>query len=106
MKTIFSEIISKKIPAEIIYEDEKVIAFKDKFPQKRGHFLVVPKKYYRDLKVISDQELSYLMIIARKLALVETKKLGVDDFNLIVNSGPQSGQEIMHLHIHIIPALK
>lgn len=106
MTTVFSKIINKSLPAEIIYEDDQIIAFKDKFPQRPGHFLVLPKKPYKDLQKISNDELSYLMIKARELALTETKKLGVTDFNLIVNSGQRAGQEVMHLHIHVIPAQK
>lgn len=106
MPSIFSDIINRKIRAEIIYEDERIIAFKDKFPQRPGHFLVVPKKEVVNLRDINNDDLCYLMTKARELALQETKKLDINDFNLIVNSGPKAGQEVMHLHIHIIPAKK
>lgn len=106
MSTIFSQIINRKVPANIIYEDDRVIAFMDIKPQRPGHFLVVPKTYAKDLSDIKDEELSYLMLKARELALVQTKKLGVEGFNLVVNSGKKAGQEVFHVHVHIVPSLK
>ncbi|VEU59694.1 histidine triad protein HinT [Mesomycoplasma neurolyticum] len=104
MDKLFLKIINKELPAEIIYEDEKIIAFLDKFPVTNGHFLVVPKNYSRNLITISDDDLSYLMIKARELALIQIKKLNVKGFRLIVNNEPESKQVVFHTHVHIIPS--
>lgn len=104
MKELFLKIIARELPAEIIYEDDKVIAFKDKFPRTKGHFLVVPKNYSTNLFDITDEDLSYAILKARELALIETKKLNVDGFKLVINNGSTSNQVVFHTHIHIIPS--
>ncbi len=106
MKTIFSKIINREIAAEIIYEDDRIIAIKDKYPIRKGHFLVIPKKHAINLRDISDDELSYLMLKSRELAVLETNKLGIAGFKLMINNGRDADQEIMHIHVHIIPAIK
>lgn len=106
MKTIFSEIINKKIKANILFENKRVIAFYDINPIEKGHFLVVPKNYSRNLKTIKNKDLSYLICIAKKLALKELKKLNVNGFKLQINNELESGQEVFHTHIHIIPSKK
>lgn len=106
MDTIFNKIINKQIKANILFENKKVIAFYDINPQQKGHFLVVPKNYSKNLININEKEMLYLFKIARKLALKETKKLGVNGFKLQVNNEKESGQEILHTHIHIIPSPK
>lgn len=104
--TIFQKIINKEIPAEIIYEDEYVIAFKDIKPVRSGHFLVVPKKLSVNFYDIDDDTLKYLIIKAKELGIKVTKEMGVDGFNVIVNNGEKVGQEVFHTHVHIIPAKK
>lgn len=100
---IFKKIILKEEPAEIIYEDEKVIAILDKFPVNPGHFLVIPKVHSTNLKSIDEDTLSYLIKIAVKLAKDKVQKQEFEDFKLIVNNGPKAGQVIYHTHVHIIP---
>ncbi|AGQ50981.1 histidine triad protein HinT [Mesomycoplasma hyopneumoniae] len=104
--TLFLDIIAKKLPAKIIYEDEKVIAFYDKFPVSPGHFLVVPKNYSRNLFTISDEDFTYLIKKARELALVELKKINAISFKLLINNEKEAQQTIFHTHIHIIPFYK
>lgn len=105
-KTLFIDIINKKSPAKILFENKRIIAFYDLYPKEEGHFLVVPKKYSRNLKTIKNKDLSYLILMAKKLAKKEIKKLGVDGFRLIVNSEKSSKQVIFHTHVHIIPSPK
>lgn len=102
--TLFLDIINKKAPAKILFENKRVIAFYDINPIEKGHFLVVPKTYSRNLKTIKDKDLRYLISIARKLALKEIKKLKVKGFRLIVNNETESKQIIFHTHVHIIPS--
>lgn len=106
MDTIFQKIINKEAPAQILFENKKVIAFYDINPKAKGHFLVIPKTYSRNLKTIKEKDMIYLFRIARKLALKEIKKLGVDGFRLIVNNETSAKQVVFHTHVHIIPSEK
>lgn len=106
METIFQKIIEKKSPANILFENKKVIAFYDINPKTKGHFLVIPKIYSRNLKTIKEKDMLYLFKIARKLAMKEIKKLNVDGFRLIVNNEASSKQVVFHTHVHIIPSEK
>lgn len=106
METIFQQIIDKKAQANIIFENKRVIAFYDINPKTKGHFLVIPKTYSRNLISIKEKDMNYLFKIARKLALKEIKKLGVDGFRLIVNNEASSKQVVFHTHVHIIPSEK
>lgn len=104
--SIFNKIISKEIPAKIIYEDENVIAFYDIKPVRPGHFLVVPKNMSTNLFDISEKDLQILISKARELAIKITSEMNVSGFNLTINNGSEAGQEVFHTHIHIIPSLK
>ncbi|CAT05289.1 HIT-like protein [Mesomycoplasma conjunctivae] len=102
-KDLFLKIINRELESQIIYEDDRVIAFMDKFPVSKGHFLVVPKKYSRNLYEISDEDLTYLILKARQLALEFVKKFGAKGFKLLSNNESVAEQSIFHTHIHIIP---
>ena len=104
MEELFLKIINKEIEADILFENKKVIAFYDIKPVEKGHFLVVPKTFSRNLITIKDKDLKYCFYIARKLALKEIKKQSVDGFRLIVNNEASSKQVVFHTHIHIIPS--
>ena len=102
MSTIFSKIIRREIPADIVYEDELCLAFRDINPQAPVHVLLVPKQ---ELARLSDAQpehqalLGHLMLTAGKLA----RQLGVEDaFRLVVNNGAEAGQSVFHLHLHIL----
>ena len=105
-QTIFDQIIDKEIPSEIIYEDSQVIAIMDIKPVNEGHFLVIPKNRSKNLKDIDDKDFKYLMFKSKQLAKTQIKKMGVSGFQLIINSGSESGQEVMYTHVHIIPSKK
>ncbi len=100
--TIFSKIINKALPADIIYEDDMCMAFKDVNPQAPVHILVIPKKPIPRL-IDADGEdqalLGHLLLSANHVA----RELGVGDaFRLIVNNGADVGQSVFHLHLHIL----
>ncbi|MBN3318340.1 HINT1 protein, partial [Atractosteus spatula] len=100
--TIFGKIIRKEIPAKILYEDEQCIAFHDVAPQAPTHFLVVPKKPIPQLSKAEDSDaalLGHLMIVARKCAADVGLQKG---YRLVVNEGPDGGQTVYHIHIHVI----
>ena len=100
--TIFGKIIRKEIPADIIYEDDLALAFKDISPQAPVHILVIPKK---PIPTISDAQpedkdlLGHLLLTARNVA--EEAGLG-NGYRLVVNSGVDGGQTVYHLHVHIL----
>ena len=102
VETIFQKIIDKEIPADIIYEDEKSLVFKDINPVAPIHILIIPKK---QIEKISDAEesdqdlLGHLFLVAGKVA----RQLGVENaFRLVVNNGAGAQQTVFHLHIHLI----
>src|SRR3989338_1162202 len=103
MDTIFDKIIRKEIPAEILYEDDRVIAFLDIFPVNPGHTLFVPKESCENILCTSDEALVHLFSVAKKLAPAILQSVGATDFNFNTNNGPIAGQVIMHTHFHLIP---
>lgn len=98
MKTIFDRIIDRTIPATIIFENEHVIAFFDIAPQSLGHTLVVPKKKYRWIDDMPDNELSFLMVQAKHIIKAQKKALTCDYVQLEI-----IGKDVPHVHIHLIP---
>ena len=103
---IFQKIINKEIKSDIYYEDDMIIAIMDIKPKNPGHFLVIPKNYSKNLIDISNDEMTYLFLKSRELAIKKINELKVSGFNLIVNNGEEAGQEIFRTHVHIIPSLK
>ena len=101
-ETIFSKIINKEIPSDVVYEDDLSFAFRDINPQAPVHILIIPKKPIPQLTdaAISDQELlGHLMFVANKVAEMEGV---VDAFRLVLNNGAGAGQEVMHMHFHLL----
>ena len=102
IETIFDKIIRKEIPADIVYEDELCLAFKDVNPQAPIHILIIPKKAIvkvADAKNDDQNVLGHMMLMAGKIA----EDLGVKDaFRLVVNNGEEAGQTVFHLHIHLL----
>ena len=100
--TIFAKIIDREIPADIVYEDDRCLAFKDINPQAPVHILLIPKKPIAKLVDSREEDrdlLGHLMLTAGAIA----KDQGVDDaFRLVVNNGAGAGQEVFHLHVHIL----
>ena len=105
MSGIFTKIINKEIPADIVYEDEHCLAFKDINAQAPVHILLIPKKEIPSAQEITveDQELmGHLMIKIPEI----TKKLKLSTYRLVVNTGEDAGQTVFHLHIHILGGRK
>ncbi|MBF8280810.1 MAG: hit [Candidatus Magasanikbacteria bacterium] len=103
MDCIFCKIVSGEIPSARVFEDDNVIAFLDIRPIAKGHTLIVPKKHLTDLRDADYETLCHLMGAVKKIAPSVMTAVGADGFNLGGNNGPASGQEVMHLHLHIIP---
>ncbi|HTD89474.1 MAG TPA: histidine triad nucleotide-binding protein [Burkholderiales bacterium] len=102
MSTLFAKIIQREIPADIVYEDELCLAFRDVNPQAPTHVLLIPKKEIArlvDAKAEDAALLGHLVLTANKVA----QQLGVGDaFRLVVNNGADAGQSVFHLHLHIL----
>ena len=102
-QTIFDKIISREVPANIVYEDELCLAFQDIEPQAPIHILVIPKKAVASLQAVeSDDEplLGHLLLVTRQIAAEQG--IGDSGYRCIVNTGPHGGQEVQHLHIHLL----
>ena len=102
MTTIFGKIIRGEVPCDKVYEDEKILAIKDIAPAAPVHILIIPKKEIPDLQSMTQEDLPLMgeMIqVAQKLA----EELGVTDgYRLLINNGPEAGQTIAHLHLHLL----
>jgi len=104
MSTIFSKIINKEIPAEIVFESENILAFKDINPQAPVHILIIPKTEIPKVTDLNGKEhasfLGEMIDAANKLA----KENGIDEtgFRLVFNCGDNGGQEVYHLHLHLL----
>ncbi len=102
-ETIFSKIISKEIPANIVYEDDLVVAFEDISPRAPVHILIIPKKLIPTVNDVAEQDeqaLGRLFVVASKLA----RKNGIAEsgYRLTVNCNEDGGQEVFHLHMHLM----
>jgi len=100
---IFCKIINKEIPSSIVYEDDKVLAFKDISPAAPIHILIVPKVHVANVEALDPQTVGCVADIhmaSKKIA----KLMGINEkgYRLITNSGTEAGQTVMHLHYHLI----
>jgi len=100
-ENIFQDIIGKKIPADIIHEDNLSIAFNDISPQAPTHILIIPKKNIAKISDANDEDenlLGHLLLVAKKV----TSDMGITDYRIIINNGSEAGQTVFHLHLHIL----
>ncbi len=105
MNDIFDKIITREIPAEIVYEDESVIAFLSIQPINHGHTLVVPKKKFVNIFDGDSVILGHMMQVGQKIARVLKNELGADGVNILMNNEASAGQEVFHAHLHVIPRM-
>ena len=96
-------IIEGKIPATKLYEDDQCLVILDINPVQKGHSLVIAKKPIATFTEIPFETLCHMMDVARKVDQKLRKELGAEGTNIMINNGPASGQEVPHLHIHVIP---
>ena len=101
-ETIFSKIIRREIPAEIIYEDDLAIAFKDVHPQAPVHILVIPKEPIAQLADAESKDhalMGHLLLTAKRVA----HQVGLNNgYRVVINTGADGGQTVYHLHLHIL----
>lgn len=101
-KSLFTKIIDREIPGTFEHEDDLCVAIRDIDPQAPTHILIIPKKHIVRTSLADDEDqalLGHLMLVARDLS----KKLNIDDgFRIMINNGPNSGEIIPHLHLHLL----
>lgn len=101
-KSIFKKIIDREIPATIVYEDDLCLAFEDINPQAPVHVIVIPKKEIASADDVAEEDealVGHLMVAIREMAA----KLGIaGGYRVVTNCGPAAGQEVMHLHFHLL----
>ena len=98
---IFQDIIDKKIPANIVYEDDLAIAFNDISPQAPIHILVIPKKSIPKLADSNSDDkdlLGHLLLVIKKI----TAEQKIKDYRVVINNGSEAGQTVFHIHLHIL----
>ena len=101
-ETIFSKIIRKEIPADIVYEDDLALAFRDVQPQAPVHILIIPKKPIESIATATNADaalLGHLLLIVKRVATQEGLENG---YRVVINTGENGGQTVFHLHLHLL----
>ena len=99
--TVFSKIINKEIPADIIFEDDLCILIEDISPQAPIHYLAIPKKEIIGISDLSNEDkelIGHLMLMIKE----QMSKRSIKDYRLVINNGSEAGQTVFHLHIHVL----
>lgn len=102
---VFCEIINGNIPTNKVYEDDKILAFKDLNPVAPVHFLVVPKVHIENVNGVTAENSGYVAHIFEKIPEIAASQ-GLDSYRVISNCGEDAGQSVMHLHFHVIGGIK
>ena len=100
---IFCKIVHKQAPASIVYEDADVISFLDIRPLSEGHALVIPKAHYIDVFDITQKDLEAVYNAVKKLSVAIKEATKADGISIIQQNGKAAGQDIFHLHVHVVP---
>lgn len=106
MNCIFCKIIAGEIPGAKVYETDEVLAFLDINPVHPGHTLVVPKKHYANIEETPAEVLCQVISAVKKVGLALKTGLNYPGYNVTENNDPVAGQQIAHLHFHVIPRLE
>ena len=103
MDCIFCKIINREIPAQIVYEDERCLAFRDINPQAPVHVLVIPKEHFASLKEADENQEAVIGYVMHKCAAVaELENIAESGFRTVINSGSDAQQSVFHLHVHLL----
>ncbi|OGF44836.1 MAG: histidine triad nucleotide-binding protein [Candidatus Firestonebacteria bacterium RIFOXYC2_FULL_39_67] len=103
MGCVFCKIVQKQIPAKIVYEDDRVLAFEDSTPQAPVHILIIPKEHIPTVNDINDSHkelINSLFSAAKKIA--EEKNIAQRGYRLVMNTNAEAGQSVFHIHMHIL----
>jgi len=100
---VFCRIVERKLPSNIVYEDEKHIAFLDTAPFSKGHVLVCPKKHGETVWEMDESEIGELFMLASRISRAVVSAVGADGFRFVQNNGEAANQVVAHVHVHVIP---
>lgn len=103
--TVFKKILDGEVPADVVYEDDRCLAFKDINPQAPTHVLIIPRKEIAQLSHATEQDkelLGHLLWAAAEIA----RRNGLDDYRIAINNGAGAGQSVFHLHLHLLAGRK
>lgn len=100
---LFCRIIEGKVPSEKVYEDTAVFAFLDVFPASEGHTLVAPKKHFSKFTDMDAESVASLFEATRKITAAIEEAFSAEGSNIGINDGKVAGQEVPHVHVHVIP---
>jgi histidine triad (HIT) family protein len=100
---LFCKIVGGDLPATVVREDDRTVAFMDINPATRGHLLVVPREHAKDVLDIGDEDLAACATAAKELAGLVKERLHADGVNLINSCGREAWQTVFHFHLHVIP---
>jgi histidine triad (HIT) family protein len=100
---LFCRIVAGEIPATVVDEDERTIAFMDINPATRGHALVIPREHSPDLFGVEPEDAQAVALAAQRLARRARERLGAEGVNLLNSNGPAAWQTVFHYHVHVIP---
>lgn len=103
---IFCKLANGIFATNSIYEDEDFNVILDAGPATKGHALILPKEHYANIYEIPEDAAAKAAVLAKKMAVHMTEKLGCDGFNLVQNNGETAGQTVFHFHLHLIPRYK
>lgn len=101
MDCLFCKIVAGEIPAERVYEDEGVLAFRDLHPQAPTHVLVIPKEHVESVGALTDAQRELAASVLLGVGKV-AKALGIEQFRAVANTGSEAGQSVFHLHVHLL----
>jgi histidine triad (HIT) family protein len=102
-ETVFSKIIRREIPAEIVFESDRVLAFKDISPQAPSHIVIIPKKPLKDVLEAKAEDAALLgELILAAADLARSMGISQEGFRLVINTGASAGQTVFHLHMHLL----
>jgi histidine triad (HIT) family protein len=99
---LFTKIINREIPADIVYEDDLCLAFKDVNPQAPFHVLIIPKKHIEKIGDATENEQDLLGHLLLKAGKIANEQGYSEAFRLVINNGENAGQTVFHLHVHIL----
>ncbi|MGB9893279.1 MAG: histidine triad nucleotide-binding protein [Candidatus Saccharicenans sp.] len=100
---LFCRIVGKEIPTKVVYEDDELLAFEDIRPQAPIHILIIPKEHISTLKEATEDKAKLLgKILIKAKEIARLKGIDQSGFRIVLNTGPDSGQEVFHIHFHLI----
>lgn len=100
---LFCRLVRKELPVSVVYEDRRVMAFMDVKPLNEGHTLVIPKRHYKTIYDVPEEEVSCLFRVVKRVACAVKKAMKPDGVSITQHNEKGAGQDVFHLHVHVIP---